>query len=382
VREDPEREGLLYAGTEFGLFVSFDDGGRWQPLQLNLPRVPVTDLQVHEGDLVVATQGRAFWVLDDLSPLRQLDEDVAAANAWLFRTRRAYRTSATTSERDYGRDHVYGAMLPRGWLGENPPAGATIYYNLAAAPVESLTLEILDANGEIARRFSSADESNSLPAVAGLNRFVWDLRYEGPDIGGGRFTPPGPRAVPGTYTVRLSLGDWSASVPLQVRKDPRLTYITVADLHAQFDYLRRVLADIEDLERGRREMSAVREQMKAVRDHIGEVDNRDALLASIDAIDAEIEAIQSQLVRAPGGSWANAAKLRANLFWLATAASSQRGEQTDARPTDQLVQRLHDVEALLQEQLQAWEMLVDHELDDLNLALLDAGIVAVSVQRE
>ncbi len=381
VREDPEREGLLYAGTEFGLFVSFDDGGRWQPLQLNLPRVPVTDLRVHRGDLVVATQGRSFWVLDDLTPLHQMADEAAAAVAWLFTPRAAYRTGATTSNRDYPRDHVYGAMLPRGWLGENPPAGAILYYALPGDPEETLELEILDVDGKPVRRYSSDEERTTLPARPGLNRFVWDLRYSGPDLGeqGGFFAPSGPRAVPGVYQVVLSRGDWSAIERLEVRKDPRLTYVTVEDLQLQFDFLQRVLGNIERLERARGEIGAAREQMAAVRERIGEVENREAILESIERMGQDLDLIEGELVQTSGGGWANEAKIRRNLFWLASAASSQRGEQTDARPTDQLLERLADVESALQEQLESWEMIVDHELDDLNLMLMAAGVPAVSI---
>jgi len=192
VREDPAREGLLYAGTEFGLYVSFDDGDSWESLQLNLPITPVADLRVHFGDLVVATQGRAFWVLDDLSPLHQLSDEAVSADAWLFAPRPAYRTSATTSSRDYDRDRVFGAMMPRAWLGENPPDGALVYYLLgddSATP----ELEILDASGEVVREFAAKSRRDPLPAAIGLNRFVWDVR-----IWAGPSRPPARARCPAT----------------------------------------------------------------------------------------------------------------------------------------------------------------------------------------
>ena len=130
VREDLIRPGLLYAGTEFGLFVSFDAGNRWQALQLNLPRTPVTDIALTGADLVVATQGRGFWVLDDITPLREMGPSVVAREGYLYSPRPTYRTSARAGAGNWDRDRIFGATLPRSWKGDNPPEGAIIYYTL------------------------------------------------------------------------------------------------------------------------------------------------------------------------------------------------------------------------------------------------------------
>jgi len=232
VREDPERRGLLYAGTEYGLYVSFDDGRRWQSLQLNLPMTPVTDLAVKDGDLVVATQGRSYWILDDLTPLRQMTAQVSSSRAHLFAPRPAVDVEGA------------GGFAPPG-EGQNPPRGAILYYLLAEDLSEKgkseVRLEILDAGGEVLRTLSSQKEEYQAPSLfrqlfperfeprklaakEGLNRFVWDLR-----LGDARVvdravlwgSPSGPEVPPGRYQARLTLGDWTATVPFEVRSDPR-----------------------------------------------------------------------------------------------------------------------------------------------------------------
>ena len=221
VREDPDRAGLLYAGTEFGMYVSFDNGARWQSFQLNLPVTPVTDIQVTHQDLVLSTQGRSFWILDDLTPLHQLSDKIASAQAYLFQPREAVRTP---SRGGFGR----GSGI------QYPFAGAMIDYYLASAPSGDITLEILDGAGGVVRKFTSAgtgreervtedaaageDEEGEggfrprgaptrLDKTAGMHRFTWDLRYPGPWQSNARPEGPnGPMAVPGKYAVRLTVG--------------------------------------------------------------------------------------------------------------------------------------------------------------------------------
>ena len=238
VREDPSRPGLLFAGTEYGMFVSFDDGRRWLPFQSNLPVTPVTDLRVHRKDLVLATQGRSFWILDDLSPLHQLSDRVTRERPHLFAPREAvrYRYSA-------GFGGVEGSRPASAEQPEFPPPGAAIDYWLPAEGA-TVALDVLDEKGRVLRSYSSEGAGERavptaepsmrslemarlgtprLPARAGLNRFVWNARLPGPwqadTLQSGR---NGPLAAPGRYAVRLTSGDWSATQPLVLRADPRL----------------------------------------------------------------------------------------------------------------------------------------------------------------
>jgi hypothetical protein len=244
VREDPKVAGLLYACTEKGVYVSFDDGDNWAPLQLNLPITSVRDLVVHGDDLVIATFGRSFWVLDDVTPLRQWSAKVASADAWLFEPQTAYRVRPGADQ---------GTPIPLDEpQADNPPTGAVLDYYLKEKPAEAVQLEIFDAAGKSVRRFASTDEmpktnpdeldipmywvhdTEPLSAEPGIHRFVWDLRYAFAGArrrsrrGGG-----GPIAVPGNYTVKLTAAGRMISLPLVVKMDPRVK-TSVTDLERQF----------------------------------------------------------------------------------------------------------------------------------------------------
>jgi photosystem II stability/assembly factor-like uncharacterized protein len=261
VREDPARSGLLYAGTEFGIYISFDNGGSWQSFQLNLPATPVTDIKLAHKDLILSTQGRSFWILDNLTPLHQLNDQTASAQAFLFAPRDAIRTSTRGG---FGRR--------RGGL-EYPTPGAMIDYYLAGAPSGDITLEILDGAGKPVRKFSSAGAGSEdrapeaapseeeggfrprggptrLDRTAGMHRFTWDLRYPGPWVSDARPEGPnGPMAIPGKYAVRMTVGSWNSTQPLTVIEDPRVTAegVTTADLREQFDHNMRVRDLVSDV---------------------------------------------------------------------------------------------------------------------------------------
>ena len=264
VREDPKREGLLYAGTEFGMYVSFDNGATWKSFQQNLPHTPITDMKVHQNDLVLSTQGRSFWILDNLTALHQLAANTGSAIT-LFAPRDAVRAryagsfGGVESNRSNPADPQY------------PPAGAMIDYFIEPSYTGPVTLDILDARGTVLRSYTSAGAGETattepsmrqmvtvrsgaprLPRDTGMNRFNWDLTVAGPwtagSAGGGR-GGSGPTVVPGTYQVRLTAGTafgantaLSWTQPLTVKIDPRSSAdgITVADLQAQFDHNIRV----------------------------------------------------------------------------------------------------------------------------------------------
>jgi hypothetical protein len=285
VREDPVRRGLLFASTERGVYVSFNDGALWQSLRRNLPIVPVHDLAIKDGDLIAATHGRSFWILDDISPLEQLADSALAASGHLYRPRSPYRV-------DWGQSGGFGdnAAHP---VGKNPPSGAVIYYSLKTAN-QTITLDVLDSAGAVIRSFSSAQDSLTradslagaaskkartdslhqaaitdstkvdsilgdtlkdddkpwphrpapeprLPNKAGLNRFAWSLRYPSAQSFWGirDIATDGPMALPGRYRLRLHVGNETYVVPLVVRPDPR-GHATPAALAQQFRLLRQI----------------------------------------------------------------------------------------------------------------------------------------------
>lgn len=246
VREDPQRKGLLLAGTERGVFVSFNAGAAWEPLQLNLPAVPITDLALRDNDVVAATQGRSFWVLDDITPLRHW-QDASASDATTL-----YPPSVVYRRRQGGFGGGDGGA-PSG-LGQNPPSGALVYFRVSGSPT-TVALTFLDAQGAAIRRIPLASPpaaggagtpgGPARPTVRpGLNRFVWDLRYpdaspqpSGTVMFGG--STRGPLAPPGRYTVRLEADGRSFDQPMEIRRDPRLPW-TDADLQRQFDLSIRI----------------------------------------------------------------------------------------------------------------------------------------------
>jgi photosystem II stability/assembly factor-like uncharacterized protein len=274
VREDPDRAGLLYAGTEFGIYISFDNGGHWQSFQLNLPVTPVTDIKVAHKDLVVSTQGRSFWILDNLTPLHQWNDTAAAAEASLFDPRVAVRSPARG-----------GLGFGRGPGPQYPFAGAVIDYYLASEPSGDITLEIRDGAWKTVRKFSSAgaatearaaeseavdDEEGGfrvrggptrLEKTAGMHRLTWDLRYPGPRQSITRPEGPnGPMAVPAKYSVRFTVGSWTATKPLTIIEDPRVTKdgVTMGDLREQFEHNLRVRELVSDVNRAVARLRAAR----------------------------------------------------------------------------------------------------------------------------
>jgi len=256
VREDPVSKGLLFAGTEASVFVSFDDGDHWQPLQLNLPHTSMRDLAIHGDDLIVGTHGRSFWILDDLTPLRQLSVKISSTAPYLFAPQEAVRI--------HWNRNPDTPLPPEEPAGKNPPDGAIIDYFLPGSSSSPVTLEILDGTGKSVRKYSSADrraplseiapkhpipmywvrEDEVLSAEPGMHRFVWDVRYAPPKslshgypisaiLHDTPLEPEGPRALPGSYTVKLTVDGKVLTQPLVLKMDPRIKS-TPAELAQQF----------------------------------------------------------------------------------------------------------------------------------------------------
>jgi photosystem II stability/assembly factor-like uncharacterized protein len=255
VREDSVRKGLLFAGTELGVYFSFDDGVSWMPLRLNMPMAPVHDLVIKGNDLVIATHGRSFWIMDDISPLRQLNAETSSAPAYLFKPATAMRIRANTNHDT--------PLTPEVPAGENPPPGAVFYYYLKSSAQSEVKVEVMDGRGQTVRAFSSNDKPWSptvpppfpsywfrppeqLSTAAGMHRFVWDLRYATPPLASQGYSmstvfgrsvprePEGPPAVPGTYQLRLTVDGKSYTQPFSLVMDPRVKS-TPQDLQKQFD---------------------------------------------------------------------------------------------------------------------------------------------------
>ncbi|MGA3299438.1 MAG: glycoside hydrolase [Candidatus Acidiferrales bacterium] len=302
VREDPLRQGLLFAGTERTVYVSFNDGDSWQPLQLNLPATSVRDLVVHGDDLVVGTHGRSFWILDDITPLRQMSARVASAKTFLFQPALAYRI-----RRNVNPDTP---LPPEEPAGENPPTGASIDYYLAADSASPVTLEILDPSGKVVRRFSSDDKPDVtmeelgktlnvplywirppqiLSAKGGMHRFIWDLRTPTPGSVQHEYPisaivhdtprePEGAAVLAGVYTVKLEVAGQTLSEKFEVKMDPRVT-TSAADLASQYQLGVRICDAMNSSYAGLEEVRALRAQLKTAASKAPKGELADAIAA-------------------------------------------------------------------------------------------------------
>jgi hypothetical protein len=302
VREDPMKPGMLYAGTETGVFISYDAGANWQSLQLNLPVSPVHDLVLKNNDLVVATHGRSFWILDDISPLRQLPGHSPEGEMLLLNPAPTYRV------------HFPDQFERHRPIGENPPNGAIVTYFFKSAPKGEVTLEILDDKGALVRRYSSVEKKQSetppewpdllppqevIPVVAGFNRFTWDLRYDGPHKLPGEvlaeFRSRGPMAPPGNYQVKLSSDGKSLTVPLQLKMDPRVS-VSAADMAKEFELELKIRDALSSIHETIQEIRETHVQLRGLRSRL-EDPRYKSVSDAAESLDKKLTPIEEQLLQ-------------------------------------------------------------------------------------
>ncbi|HSM61512.1 MAG TPA: hypothetical protein VK849_11970 [Longimicrobiales bacterium] len=375
VREDPERRGLLYAGTETGMYLSLDAGGTWRPFQLDLPIVPITDLTIRNGDLVAATQGRAFWVLDDLSPLRQATAETAAAPMHLYTPRAAVQAS-------FG-----GGGGPR--TGENPPAGAQVFFSFAEAPEGLVTLEILGGDGSVVRTYATDPEevgdarfdSLAVPRQ-GLNRAAWDFRAEDlPAVEGlqsygslqGRLLPPG------QYQVRLTHGAAVATAPLRVEPDPRRSATAVQ--YAEQD---RLVAEAQDMVRDLYEsvetLRSVGEQVDRVVGSTREHASADTIAAAAEALTDRIQGWEGQVVQPDQKTFQDVINFL-NRLDAQILALIESVDGTEPPLTQGARDRLRDLAAEWGAHARARDAILDEDLAAFERLLDELGVPHVVIRR-
>jgi hypothetical protein len=370
VREDPKRKGLLYAGTETGIWVSFNDGANWQPLQLNLPFTPIHDMVIHDDALTVATHGRSFWVLDDLSPLRQVSATTAAEDAHLFTPNTAVRTRE---------GHVSPRRYP---IGENPPSGAILYYYLKEAPKETVKLELLDGDGKVIRSFTSEEKKTDtgpdegerdvpvehIPIKPGLNLFVWDLRYEQPTKVPGLIydagEPAGPLVLSGKYQARLTVAGKSQTAQFEVKMDPRVQ-TSPEDLRKQFDLMLKMSERQDQMNKTVIAIRDLRTQLQALEKRIGTADEAKPLVTASTDLRKKISAIEEELVQVNSKSSEDQANyptmLNSKLGHLQVLVDS-----ADTAPTAAEVAVFADLDQRLEARLTKWREIVSKDLPALN----------------
>ena len=398
VREDPARQGLLYAGTESGAYVSFDNGDSWQSLQSNLPVTPVHDLAVKEQDLVAATHGRSFWILDDLTPLHQMKDGIDAGTHHLFQPRAAYRyLTSTGAERPGGPGKNY--TLASGVIvtfyeskisedrsekvfldaGKNPPAGVVVNYYLKDTPSEEVSLAFLDADDREIRRFSSNGDSDG-PKVAantGVNRFVWDMRYPpAAKVEGDTSTEKsldGPVAAPGVYKVRLTTNGYSAVQQFEVRKDPRV-HATQEELETQFDLLIKIRDKLSETQEAINTIRTLKGQLAGWKNHPA------APTSVVDAaggLEEKLSAVEEELIQPKGSAPLDRVNFPTRLN-VKIASLTSVVASADAVPTRQSYDVYQDISGRIGVQVERLQQVTDEDVSAFNNLVQDLGLPAVA----
>jgi photosystem II stability/assembly factor-like uncharacterized protein len=412
IREDPNHRGLLYAGTETGMYVSFNDGQSWQSLQLNLPVVPITDLIIHKGeqDLIAATQGRSFWILDDIPVLQQMADAANAGGLFLFKPEDAYRFQGGGFP-----------LSPNSTLGQNPPSGAVVYYYLKEKPASQITLEFLDSAGHSIRKFTSrapeptppapgagapsqtlpeqpqapsgeeveaveggrgGSSQRRVPAEAGLNRFVWDTRYAdaarfpGLILWAGELR--GPFAVPGSYQVKLYVGGKTLTQTFELKKDPRLT-TSPSDFAKQFDLLIKIRDKLTETHNAITQIREVRRQVDDLVKRVKDQPNSKVITDAAKSLNAKMTAIEEELYQTKNQSSQDPLnypiRLNNKLAAVAGVVAS-----SDAAPTDQSYTVYEEQVSKINAQLQRLEQVMSKDLAAFNQLVREQNIPAVIVK--
>ena len=375
VREDTSRRGLLYAGTERGVYVSWNDGDDWQPLQMNLPVASIREIVVHNDDLVAATHGRSLWVLDDLSPIRQAIAKADEQNTVLFKPQTALRVRPGSDQ-----GTPYPPEIPHG---DNPPNGAILDYYLPANATGPVVMEVIDAKGAVARRFSSEDKPQQinersldipmywvkpqpvLSSAPGMHRWVWDLHYTPLMQGGrGRRGGGGTWAAPGTYTVRLTAGGKTLTQPLVVQMDPRVK-TSQADLDAQFALSQRVANDAAEVSKANSQAAEIEKRMRESK----------APSPALLNFKTQFEAVAGPAPEGFGNPVTPVNTDHTSLRYLTGAIGQVYGalQSADAAPTPDQQRAAEQLESQMKTTLADWQKLVSTELPKLNTELKQAG---------
>ncbi|HEY3038072.1 MAG TPA: hypothetical protein VGJ66_05005 [Pyrinomonadaceae bacterium] len=371
IREHPRNQNLLFLGTEFGVYVSFDRGGRWTRLKGNLPLVRIDDLQIHPRDnaLVLATHGRSVWVLDDLSPLERASENILTSDIHLFDVANA------THFRLYGRK---GSTGHKWFAAANPPYGAVINYYVKDKPKDDVKVTITDSGGTVVRDLKG-------PKEAGLNRLVWDLRLnppapppEGQGEGGGGFfgAPRGPRVQPGAYTIKIAAGDKTATSKVTVQEDPRIQ-IVEADRGKLNEAIARVYALQKSAQDARKTMQSLKTQITTLQSSLKDnPDSSKQVNDSVQKLSDQLAAIQKKLVSAPDTSGSAGPALpdepRPLLSQITGVAFGL--DSYTAAPTDDEKTRIEDLSKQLKDFVAELNKFIGEDVNNLNKQLRESGL--------
>jgi photosystem II stability/assembly factor-like uncharacterized protein len=371
VRADLKRPGLLYAGTEVGMYLSFDDGANWQPFQLNLPLVPVTDLTIKNDNLIAATQGRSFWLIDDITPLHQLSEAVAAKSFNLYKPLASYRMDGSPGR-------------PSKTEGQNHPGGVMTHFYLKAKPADSVEVKLafLEKDGKLIKEYSSKskEEADKLPELKiGGNLFVWNMRYadakkfEGMIMWAAGVT--GPKAVPGKYKVRLTVGKEVQEEEFEILKDPR-SDASIEDLQEQFNFLIAIRDKMSETHQTITDVRTIRKQLNNFKELWKDDSNMKPLLEKANEMEKSIGEIENELYQTKNRSGQDPLnfpiKLNNKLGHVGSISN-----QGDNRPTKQAYQVRDEMTKKIDDQLVRYRKVRDEQLPAFNRMVKDKGVDAI-----
>ncbi|WP_426061369.1 VPS10 domain-containing protein [Hymenobacter sp. B1770] len=386
VRADPKRAGLLYAGTEYGLYVSFNDGGNWQPFQMNLPLVPITDLTLKNDNLIAATQGRGFWLIDDLTPLHQLTPAVATSKLHLFKPMPSYRLEGSGTP-----------TIPK-TAGQNHPGGVLLHYYLPQKvdTASTLKLEMFDASGKLIRAFTNklkvdkdkkplpGAEKDQLATKKGLNRFVWDMRYpeaskfDGMILWGGG--TQGPQAVPGTYRAHLTLNkETPQETEVVILADPRAK-ATPEDLQAQFNFLQEVREKLTETNDAVRDIRTLRGQLKALTTPLKADAAYREIVQAAEAIDKKMTTVEENLYQTKNRSGQDPLNypIRLNNKLANLVGHVSEGNY---QPTEQAIAVKKEITEQIDQQLGVLRQLREQDVPALNKLIRDKAVDVITVPK-
>ncbi|MBC5993416.1 WD40/YVTN/BNR-like repeat-containing protein [Pontibacter cellulosilyticus] len=376
VRADQKRPGLLYAGTEYGMYISFNDGDSWQPFQLNLPIVPITDMTIKNDNLIASTQGRGFWLIDDITPLHSMNSGIANSKFHLYKPLDAYKMDG-------------GSRGNSKTAGQNHPGGVMVHYYLPMAPDSAtvVKMEIMDENGKLIRSYASnAKERNEkLEVKKGMNRFVWDMRYpeasrfDGMIIWGGG--TQGPKAIPGNYKAKLTVNKESQETTFAILPDPR-TKANPEDLKAQFTFLMDVRDKLTETHDAIKDIRTMRGQLKTLTGNLkSQGSDYKAILESANAIEKKITKIEETLYQTKNSSGQDPLNfpIRLNNKLANLVGQVSTG---DFRPTDQAYAFKKEVTAQIDAQLNELKKVKEQDVPALNKMIQQQGVDFISVKKK
>ncbi|RUA08178.1 MAG: glycosyl hydrolase [Flavobacteriia bacterium] len=373
LRADPKRKGLLFAGTENGMYISFDDGNFWQKFKLNLPVVPVTDLTIKDNNLIAATQGRSFWIIDDLEPLRQIDKNLIKEDFFLYKPANSYRMGG-------------GRGAKSKTQGQNAYGGVAVHFYVKdTTKADTISLTFYDSKKQMIRKFSNHPDKEKkegkLEVKPGSNVFHWDLMYPGAEKVKGMIlwwaSLNGPKALPGDYSVSLTKNRQSRTQEFKLLKDPRST-ATLQDMQAQFDFITEVRDKLTETHLALKNITKVKDQIKVLKKSVADKDKHKELLDYADSISKQLTEIENNLYQTKSKSNQDPLnypiKLNNKLAHLNSLTS-----MGDFRPTDQAVAFKNEVIGAIDKELNALKKIFNTDVKNLNRKVKESNIDLIHI---